>query len=182
LIKELDSDNSLCNSIHTPAILAKEEILDNHRFFVCVPLEFQQNMTSWIIRHSTGFLNYTGALTSSVILLDLPNVPRACGQIIDIYSISGQNRASALLWQKKLTEWCESDVDSEEKGQYFYNQGLSPHAISFEFSTLYTSNHHSKLKHVVKLHLFTFLVQCCIVRCYCRVKTMFSSSLLPFEL
>ena len=69
-----------------------------------------------------------------------------------------------------------------EKGQYFYNQGLSPHAISFEFSTLYTSNHHSKLKNVVKLHLFTFLVQCCIVRCYCRVKTMFSSSLLPFEL
>jgi hypothetical protein len=119
LIKELDSDNSLCNSIHTPAILAKEEILDNHRFFVCVPLEFQQNMTSWIIRHSTGFLNYTGALTSSVILLDLPNVPRACGQIIDIYSISGQNRASALLWQKKLTEWCESDVDSEKKVNIF---------------------------------------------------------------
>lgn len=37
LINKLGSDNSLCNSIHTPTKLAKENILDNHGFFVCVP-------------------------------------------------------------------------------------------------------------------------------------------------
>ena len=76
-------------------------------------------MKNWIIRHSTGFLYYTDALTSSVILLDPPNVPRAFDQIINIYSISDQNRASELLWQKELTEWCESDVDSEKKVNIF---------------------------------------------------------------
>ena len=31
-------------------------------------------------------------------------------QIINMYSIGGQNRALELLWHW----WCESDVDSEE--------------------------------------------------------------------
>ena len=35
-------------------------------------------------------------------------------QIINIYSISGQNRASELLWHKLFNGCCESDVDSEE--------------------------------------------------------------------
>jgi hypothetical protein len=35
-------------------------------------------------------------------------------QIINMYSIGGQTRASGLLWDYLLEGWCESDVDSEE--------------------------------------------------------------------
>jgi hypothetical protein len=35
-------------------------------------------------------------------------------QIINLYSISIQNRASELLWQRLLKGWCESDVNSAE--------------------------------------------------------------------
>ena len=35
-------------------------------------------------------------------------------QIINMYSIGGQNRASELLWHQLLEGWCESDVGSEE--------------------------------------------------------------------
>jgi len=35
-------------------------------------------------------------------------------QIINMYSIGGQNLASELLWHQLLEGWCESDVDSEE--------------------------------------------------------------------
>jgi hypothetical protein len=35
-------------------------------------------------------------------------------QITNIYSISGQNRISELLWHWLLEEWCTSYVDSEE--------------------------------------------------------------------
>ena len=39
----------------------------------CVPLDYQSKMKNWIYLHYTGFLNYTRALTNSVILLGLPN-------------------------------------------------------------------------------------------------------------
>lgn len=142
-------------------------------------------MKNWIIRHSTGFLYYTDALTSSVILLDPPNVRRAFDQIINIYSISDQNRASELLWQKELTNGVNQMWILRKRSIFLQSRSFSSCNIinTFEFSTLYTSNHYSKLKDVVKLHCqITFLVQCCNVRCYCRVKTMFSSSLLPFVL
>jgi len=35
-------------------------------------------------------------------------------QIINMYSIGGQNRASELFWLWLFEGWCETDVDSEE--------------------------------------------------------------------
>jgi hypothetical protein len=34
--------------------------------------------------------------------------------IINMYSVSSQNRASELLWHTLLKRWDEPDVDSEE--------------------------------------------------------------------
>ena len=51
----------------------KEDILDNQGLF-SVPLEFHPKTKNWIFCHSTVFLNYTNALTNSVILLNLPNI------------------------------------------------------------------------------------------------------------
>jgi hypothetical protein len=88
LIKELGIDNLLGNPIHTPTIFTKEEIVCNHRSVLYsfgistkdeeldLPSQFQPRMKNWIYRHSTGFLNYIGILTNSVILLGLPNAPR----------------------------------------------------------------------------------------------------------
>jgi hypothetical protein len=35
-------------------------------------------------------------------------------QIINLYSIRGQNQDSELRWHKLRKGWCESDMDSEE--------------------------------------------------------------------
>ena len=70
LIKEYGTHNSLGNPTYTLTTLTKGKIL------FCDPLEFQPNMKNWIYRHSTGFLNYTSALTNSVILLGLSIAPR----------------------------------------------------------------------------------------------------------
>ena len=72
LIKELGINNSLGNPIYTPTTLTKEEILDNHRCVLC---------SFWISTKDEeldlpSFLNYTSDLSSSAIVLGLPNAPR----------------------------------------------------------------------------------------------------------
>jgi hypothetical protein len=94
LIKELGIDNSLGNPTYTPTTLTKDEILDNHRSVLCsfgistkdeeldlpslywIPTQvpFQTALYCWVCQmlHETSF------------------------QIINIYSIGGQNRVSEL--------------------------------------------------------------------------------------
>ena len=78
LIKELGIDDSLDNPTCTPTTFTKEELLDNHRSlldFKITQVSFQTSLYCWVCQmlHETSF------------------------QIINMYSIGGQNRASELL-------------------------------------------------------------------------------------
>ena len=113
-----------------------------------VPLEFQSMMKNWIYHHSTGFLNYTGVLSNSAILLCLPNAPRnlfpnyqhavktGLQSYCDTsYSTGGVNQMWILKNSKDLLEYIQSRSLS------------SCNSIkTVVFSTLYTTIPNSKLK------------------------------------
>ena len=92
LIKKL----GINNSSHTPTTYMKEEILDNHRSVLC-SLEFRQKIKKWIYIHSTGFLNYTTSLQTVLYCWGCQVLNETSFQIINMFSIGGQNQASELL-------------------------------------------------------------------------------------
>ena len=97
LIKELGIDNSLGNPTYTPITLTNEEILDNHRSVLC-SFGISIKDEELDLQSYTGFLNYTSVLSHSTILLGLPNaIHETSFQIINMYSIGDQSRASELL-------------------------------------------------------------------------------------
>ena len=63
-----------------------------------VPLEFQPKMKNWIYHHSTGFLNYTSVFQTALYCWVCQMLHETYFQVINMYSISLQNRASELLW------------------------------------------------------------------------------------
>jgi hypothetical protein len=58
--------------------------------------------------------------------------------------------------------------------------GTASPSIAPEFALVFERG--VRVVHVVKLHVFTFVVLCCGVHCDFRLKMMFGSSLLPFVL
>jgi hypothetical protein len=123
LIKELGIDNSLGNLTYTRRHLRKRKSWTIVGLFY-VPLEFQLKMKNWIYLHSTGFLKYTSVLSKSAIL---PNDTS--------YTRGGVNQMWILTNSKDLLEYIQSRSLS------------SCNSIkTFDFSTLYTTIPHSKLK------------------------------------
>jgi hypothetical protein len=113
LNKELGIDNSLGNPTYTPTTLTKEEILDNPRSVLCSfgistnDEELDLPSLYWISKlHKCPFKQRYIAGSAKCSTKPF--------QIINMYSIGSQNRASDLLSHKVLEGWCESDVDSEE--------------------------------------------------------------------
>jgi hypothetical protein len=131
----------------------------------CNPLEFQPNMMKWIVRHSTGFLNYTSALTNNV------------------HSFLGLQKRSLNPLSKLLTSfqsaiktglqsYCDSSYsrggvnqmwilkNSKDLLEYIKLRYISSCNIikTFEFSTLYTAMPHYMLKDRLKEY-----VQLCFI-------------------
>ena len=96
LIKELGIDNSLGNPTYTPGHLRKRKSWTIVGLFY-VPLEFQPNMKHWIYHHSTGFLNYKVSFQTALYCLVCQMLHETSFQIINMYSIGSENRASELL-------------------------------------------------------------------------------------
>ena len=109
-------------------------------------------MKNWIYHHSIGFLNYTSVFSNSAILLGLPNAPRnlfsklltcilsAVKTGLQIYcdtsySTGGVNQLWILKKPKDMLEYIQS-------------RSLSScnRIKTIDFSTLYTTIPHSKLK------------------------------------
>ena len=122
-----------------------------------VPLEFQPKMKNWIYHHSTGFLNYTSVLSNSAILLGLPNAPRnlalfklltcilsAVKTGLQSYCNTSYSRGSVnQMWILK---------NSNDLLEYIQSRSLSScnNIKPFNFSTLYTTIPHSKLKDTLR--------------------------------
>jgi len=98
LIKELGIANSLGNRAYTPTTLAKEEILDKHNSVLCSfgisakDEELDLPSLYWIPKiHRCPFKQRYIAGSSEML-------HETSFQIINMYSIGGQNRASELGW------------------------------------------------------------------------------------
>jgi hypothetical protein len=121
-------------------------------------------MKNWIYHRSTGFLNYTSVLSNSAILLGLPNAPLNLSKLLTCilpavktglqsychtrYSGSGVNQMWILKNSKDLLEYIQ------------YRSLSSCNSIkTFDFSTLYTTIPHSKLKDKLRE-----LVQLCFIK------------------
>ena len=118
-------------------------------FLFYVPLEFQAKMKNWIYHHSTGFLNYTNVLLNRLYCCGCRMLHETSFQIIILsavktglqsycdtsYSRGGVNQMWILKNSKDLLEYIQSMSLS------------SCNSIkTFDFSTLYTTIPHSKLK------------------------------------
>jgi hypothetical protein len=129
-----------------------------------VPLVFQPKMKNWIYRYSTGFLNFTSAITNSVILLGIPNAQRNLFPIINIYSISGQNGLQSYCYSSYSRDGVNQMwilKNSKDLLEYIQSRSLSSwNSIkTFDISTLYTTIPQSKLKDRLKE-----LVQLCFIK------------------
>ena len=136
LYQEAGILTKLKDYIYSDDTYRKRNSGQSYAYFVFL-WHFKQRWKNWIYRHSTGFLNYTSVLTNSVILLGVPNVP--IDFFPNIYSFSGQNWASELIWHELFKGWCESDVDSQEHKdllEYIQSRPLSPcrNIKTFNFS------------------------------------------------
>ena len=124
-----------------------------------VPLEFQPKIkTKWIFHHCIGYLNYISVLTNNGILLGLSKLLTSilsaikdglqsyCETVYSILEVSW-HKCGYLKIPKDLLEYTQS------------NSFSSCNSIkTFDFSTLYTSIQHSKLKDKLKeLVLLCFL-------------------------
>ena len=90
LIKELGINMSLGNPIYTPTTLTKEEILDNHRSVLC----FMFGISTKDEELDLPSLYWIPKLHNCWVCQMLNETSF---QIINMYSIGGQNRASGLL-------------------------------------------------------------------------------------
>jgi hypothetical protein len=149
LIKELGIDNLLGNSTYTVTTLTRKSWTIIGLFYV--PLEFQPKMKNWIHHHSTGFLNYTSVLSNSYIVSSAKCSTKPISKLLTCillavktglqsycdtsYSSGGVNQIWTLKNSKDLLEYLQS-------------KSLSSWNIikTFDFSTLYTTIPHSKLK------------------------------------
>jgi hypothetical protein len=92
LIKELGIDNSLGNPTYAPTTLTKEEILDNHRSVLCSfgistkDEELDLPSLYWIPKLQTALYCWVCQMLHETSF-----------QIINMYSIGSQHRASELL-------------------------------------------------------------------------------------
>jgi hypothetical protein len=129
-----------------------------------VLLEFQRKMKNWIYYHSTGFLNYTSVLSNRlywwvcqmlhetsfqlltcIISTVKTGIPSYCNIS---YSRGGVNQMWILKNSNDLLEYIQSRSHS------------SCNIIkTFDFSTFYTTIHHSKLKDKLRE-----LVQLCFIK------------------
>jgi hypothetical protein len=96
LLKELGIEISLGNHTYTPTTLTKEEILDNHRSVLCSfgisskDEELDLLPLYWIPKLKNILLNRLYCCGCRML-------HETSFQIIIMYSIGGQNRASELL-------------------------------------------------------------------------------------
>jgi hypothetical protein len=97
LIKELGIDNSLGNPTYTPTTLTKEEIMERHRSVLCSfgistnDEELDLPSLYWIPKlHKCPFKQRYFARVCQML-------HENSFQIVNMYSIGGQNRASELL-------------------------------------------------------------------------------------
>jgi hypothetical protein len=164
LIKELGIDNSLGNPTYTPTTLAKEEILDNHRSVLCSfgistkDEELDQPSLYWIPKlHKCPFKQRYIAVSakcstkplSKLLTCILSAVKNGLQSYCDTsYSRGGVNQMWILKNSKDLLEYIQSRSLS------------SCNSIkTFDFSTLYTTIPHSKLKDKLRE-----LVQLCFIK------------------
>jgi hypothetical protein len=164
LIKELGIDDSLGNPTYTPTTLTKEEILDNHRSVLCSfgistkDEELDLPSVYWIPklhkcpfkqRYIAGSAKCTTKLLSKLLICILPAVKTGLQSYCDpSYSRGGVNQMWILKNSKYLLEYIQSRSLS------------SCNSIkTFDFSILYTTIPHSKLKDKLKE-----LVQLCFIK------------------
>jgi hypothetical protein len=164
LIKELGIGNSLGNPTYTPTTLTKEEILDNHRSVLCsfetstkdeeldlpslyrIPklhkCPFKQRYIAGAAKCSTKPLS---KLLTCILLAVKTRLQSYCDTS---YSRGGVNQ----MWIPK---------NSKDLLEYIQSRSISScnNIKTFDFSTLYTTIPHSKLKN--KLREF---VQLCFIK------------------
>jgi hypothetical protein len=165
LIKELGIDNSLGNPTYTPTTLTREEILDNHWFVLCSfgistkDEELDLPSLYWIPklhkcpfkqRYIAGSAKCSLKPLSKLLTCILSAVKTGLQSYCDTsYSRGGVNQMWILKNSKDLLEYIQSRSLS------------SCNSIkTFDFSTLYTTIPHSKLKDKLRE-----LVQLCFLRC-----------------
>jgi hypothetical protein len=151
LIKELCIDNSLVNPAYTPTTVTKEEILDNHRSVLCSfgisPKDEELDLPSlyWIPklhkcpfkqRYIAGSAKYSTKTLSKLLTCILSAVKTGLLSYCDTsYSRGGVNQMWILKNSKDLLGYIQSRFLS------------SCNSIkTFDFSTLYTTIPHSKMK------------------------------------
>jgi hypothetical protein len=151
LIKELGIDNSLGNPTYTPTTLTKEEILDNHQSVLCSfgistkDEELGLPSLYWIPkllkcpfkqRYIAGSAKCSTKPLSTLLTCILSTVKTGLQSNCDTsYSRGGVNQMWILKNSKDLLEYIQSRFLS------------SCNSIkTFDFSTLYTTIPHSKLK------------------------------------
>jgi hypothetical protein len=164
LIKELGIDNSLGNPTYAPTTLTKEEILDNHRSVLCSfgistkDEELDLPSLYWIPklhkcpfkqRYIAGSAKCSTKPLSKLLTCILSAVNTGLQSYCDTsYSRGGVNQMWILKNSKDLLEYIQSRSLS------------SCNSIkTFDFSTLYTTIPHSKLKDKLRE-----LVQLCFMK------------------
>ena len=161
LIQELGNDNSLGNPTYTPTTPTKEEFLDNHRSALCSfgistkDEELDISSLYWIpkLQKCPFKQRYIAGLHNETSF-----------RIINMYSISSQKRVQSYC----DTSYSRGGVNqmwilknSKDLLEYIQSRSLSScNSIkTFNFSTLYTTIPHSKLKNKLRE-----LVQLCFIK------------------
>jgi hypothetical protein len=163
--KELGIDNSLGSPTYTPTTLTKEEILDNHRSVLCSfgistkDEELDLPSLYWIPnlhkcpfkqRNIAGSAKCSPKPLSKLLTCILSAVKTGCQSYCDTsYSRGGVNQMWILKNSKDLLEY------------YIQSRSLSScnSITTFDFSILYTTIPHSKLKNKLRE-----LVQLCFIK------------------
>jgi hypothetical protein len=161
LIKELRIDNSLGNPTY-PDLRKRKSWTIIGLFYV--PFKFHPNMKNWIYHHSTWFLNYTSFLSNCYIAGSAKCSTKPLFKLLTCilwgvnpgfqsycdtsYSGGGMNQMWILNNSKDLLEYIQS------RSLSCYNS-----IKTFDFSTLYTTIPHSKLKDILRE-----LVQLCFMK------------------
>jgi hypothetical protein len=164
LVKELGIDNSLGNPTYTPTTLTKEKILDNHRSVLCSfgistkDEELDLPSLYWIPKlhkclfkqsYIAGCAKCSTKPLSKLLTCILSAVKTGLQSNCDTsYSKGGVNQMWILRNSKDLLEYIQSRSLSS------YNS-----IKTFDFSTLYTTIPHSKLKDKLRE-----LVQLCFIK------------------
>ena len=98
LIKQIGIDNSFGNTTFTPTTLTKEDIMDNHRSVLCSFWNFNQRWrtgcTITLLDSKIAQVSFQTALYWWICQM----LHETSFQMINLYSIGGQKRASELMW------------------------------------------------------------------------------------